>query len=145
MSDLTLAIVHHLIAFALVAVVLAELLYLEPNMDAAAVRRISRVDAWYGILAGAILLVGFGRAVFAAKGWDYYAGNAFFWGKIITFVMIGLLSVPPTLAYIKWRKGGIAPSAQQVNKVKRFLVLELLLFAPLIAFAAAMARGFGMR
>jgi putative membrane protein len=47
------------------------------------------IDAWYGVLAALILIIGFSRAIFAAKGWEYYAHNAFFWARIGTFVVIG--------------------------------------------------------
>jgi putative membrane protein len=47
--------------------------------------RLSRVDNWYGILAAAIVVVGFSRAFYAAKGWAYYATNGFFWAKIAAF------------------------------------------------------------
>ena len=144
MLDLILAVLHHLIVFGLVAVVLAELVCVRAGMDAAAVRRVAAIDVWYGILAGLIVFVGFGRAIFAAKGWDYYVGNLFFWAKIATFAAIGLLSIPPTTSYVRWRKAGTVPTDVAVAKVRRFLLLEMLLFAPLIAFAAAMARGYGM-
>ena len=95
------------------------------------------------ILAGLIVAAGFSRAVFAAKGWTYYSHNLFFHAKIATFVVIGLLSVPPTLAYIRWRRAGITPTDAQVAGVRRWLWAEMVLFALLPAFAAAMARGYG--
>jgi putative membrane protein len=58
-------------------------------------------------------------------------------------VLIGLLSVPPTLDYLRWKKAGVAPDDAQVAKVRRWLYAELILFAPLLACAAAMARGYG--
>ena len=143
MLDLILAVLHHIIVFSLVGVVLAELAIVRRGMDAAAVGRVAAIDLWYGILAGLIVFVGFGRAILAAKGWDYYAHNLFFWAKIATFVVIGLLSVPPTIAYVTWRKAGAAPTDEAVAKVRRFLLIEMVLFAPLLAFAAAMARGVG--
>lgn len=112
-------------------------------MDAPAVRRVVAIDAWYGILAGLIIVVGFGRAIFVAKGWYYYSHDLFFWAKIGTFVVIGLLSIPPTLAYLKWRKAGAIPKDEAVANVRRYLWIEVVLFAPLLAFAAAMARGYG--
>jgi hypothetical protein len=44
-------------------------------MDREDILRVARVDIWYGVLAGAIILVGFWRAIFAAKGWAYYSVN----------------------------------------------------------------------
>ena len=143
MLDLVLAIGHHLLIFALFGVLAAELIVVRKGMDAATVARIGRVDLWYGVLAGLILIVGFSRAVFAAKGWAYYQHNAFFWAKIATFTAVGLLSVPPTIRFILWRRAGAAPPDDAVAAVRRYLYAEVLLFALLPAFAAAMARGYG--
>jgi putative membrane protein len=141
--DLTLAILHHFFVFALFGVLFAEFVTVRRGMDAATTARVVPVDAWYGILAALIVIVGFSRAIFAAKGWTYYSHNAFFWAKIGTFVVIGLLSVPPTLAFLKWRRSGAAPTEEAVARVRRFLWGELALFPLLPAFAAAMARGYG--
>jgi putative membrane protein len=143
MLDLALAIGHHLLIFALFGVLVAELITVRKGVDAAAIVRIAAVDLWYGVLAGLILVVGFSRAVFAAKGWLYYEHNGFFWAKIGTFAAIGLLSVPPTIRYIAWRRAGVSPSDEAVAAVRRYLCAEVILFALLPAFAAAMARGYG--
>ena len=143
MLDLSLAIGHHLLIFALFGVLVAELLLVRRGLDGPAAAGIVRIDAWYGALAGLILVVGFSRAVFAAKGWAYYAHNGFFWGKVATFAGIGLLSVPPTLTYFKWKRAAAAPDGAQVIAVRRYLYAQLALFALLPALAAAMARGYG--
>lgn len=143
MLDLTLAITHHLLIFGLFGVLFAEVISVREGMTVETVTRISRVDLWYGVLAGLIIVVGFCRAAFAAKGWAYYSHNGFFWAKIATFSVVGLLSVPPTLAFIRWRRAETAPGADQIAPVRRFLLAEIALFALLPAFAAAMARGYG--
>lgn len=143
MLDLTLAIAHHLLIFGLFGVLAAELISVRAGMTVEAVTRISRIDLWYGILAGLIIAVGFSRAVFAAKGWAYYSHNAFFWAKIGTFAVVGLLSIPPTMAFIRWRRADVAPGGGEIAAVRRFLLAETALFALLPAFAAAMARGYG--
>jgi len=141
--DLSLAIAHHLLIFGLFGVLFVELVMVRPGLTAATALGVARLDLWYGVLAGLILAVGFSRAAFAAKGWDYYAHNSWFWAKIGTFAAIGLLSIPPTLAYFRWRKAGAAPADADVAQVRRFLLAEVVLFALLPAFAAAMARGYG--
>ncbi len=143
MLDLQLAITHHLLIFALFGVLLAELILVKRGMDQATVAKAGAIDLWYGIIAGLIIAAGFARAIFAAKGWDYYAHNAFFWAKIGTFALIGLFSLPPTFAYIKWRRAKIAPDDTAVAKVRLYLWIEIALFALLPVFAAAMARGYG--
>ena len=143
MLDLELAIAPHLLVFAIFGVLFAEFIVVRPGVTAASVARIATVDLFYGALAGLIIVVGFSRAIFAAKGWLYYSHNAFFWAKIGTFLVVGILSVPPTLAFIRWRRAGDAPTDAQVAGVRRFLWAEVVLFAFLPAFAAAMARGYG--
>ncbi len=143
MLDLHLAIAHHLLIFCLFGILSVELIAVRPGMTSDDVRRIARIDLWYGLLAGVIVAVGVSRVHLAGKGWEYYQHNAFFWSKIATFVVIGLLSIAPTVAYIRWRKSGTAPSDEQVASVRRFVWVEIVLFAPLLAFAAAMARGYG--
>jgi putative membrane protein len=149
MLDLHLAIGHHLLIFALAGVLAYEVAVIRTTMTASDVNRVGKVDAWYGILAGLIVIVGFSRAIFAAKGWAYYSVNHFFWAKIGTFALVGLLSIMPTVAIIRWRRAlksdaAFLPPAGEIRAVRRFLWMEVFLFALIPAFAAAMARGYGM-
>jgi putative membrane protein len=143
MFDLALAIGHHLLIFVLFGVLTAELVLVRAGVDRPTVARTARIDLWYGIAAGLIVVVGFIRAIFAAKGWAYYEHNAFFWAKMTTFLIIAFLSIPPTVKYIRWRRTGAVPDEAEIAGVRRFLWAEVALFALLPIFAAAMARGFG--
>ena len=143
MLDLLLAITHHLAIFALFGVLFAELVLVRQGLEAPTIATVGKIDLWYGILAALVIVVGFARAIFATKGWAYYAHNLFFWTKIVVFFVIGGLSVPPTIAFVRWRRPGMAPSAQAIANVRRYLWSELALFALLPIFAAAMARGYG--
>ena len=147
-TDLVLAIAHHLLVFMLAGILAFEIGIVTLTMKRADILSLGRVDNWYGILAGAILVVGFIRANVAAKGWAYYAVNLFFWAKIATFVAVGLLSIVPTVAIIRWRnalKGdaAFAPPADVIRRVRGYLWAEAALFLLLPVFAAAMARGYG--
>ena len=143
MLDLVLAVGHHLLIFGVFGILFAEFWILRPGLGSVAAARIASIDLWYGILAAAVVAVGFCRAIFAAKGWYFYAHNAFFWAKLLCFAAIGLLSLPPTFAFIRWRKSDAAPNDSDIRVVKRYLHVELALFALLPIFAAAMARGYG--
>ncbi len=143
MLDLILAIAHHLLIFGIFGILFAEFWILRPGLSPAAAARIASLDLCYGVFAAAVVIIGFCRAIFAAKGWAYYSHNAFFWAKLASFALMGLLSVPPTLAFIRWRKLESAPSDAAIGAVRRYLHLELALFALLPIFAAAMARGYG--
>ena len=147
-TDLHLAIAHHLLLLLLAGVLAFEIGVVRSKMDREDIFRVARVDMWYGILAGAIILVGFSRAIFAAKGWAYYSVNLFFWAKLGVFAVVGLLSIVPTMEFIRWRKalsGDLTFSleAHRIRNVRRVLFAEAILFALIPAFAAAMARGYG--
>lgn len=149
MLDFWLAFFHHIVVFALFAIVAMELSLLKQRVDAALVRRLTTIDAIYGGLAVVILLVGFARATLAAKGWFYYSHNLFFWLKIATFALIGLLSVFPTLTFLRWRRQlklerPLIPEEREVRRLRLLLHIEATLFVPLLAFAVAMARGYGV-
>jgi putative membrane protein len=148
MTDLALAIAHHILVFSLAGILAFEIGTIRPTMTRDDLVRLARVDLWFGILALATVVVGFTRATFAAKGWAYYAANVLFWAKMSTFLIVGLLSIPATLAFIRWRRASahesaFSPSGPEVDRVRRFLWAEAALFALIPAFAAAMARGYG--
>ena len=148
-TDLFLVIVHHLLVFLLAGVLAFEVGVIRPSMKSKDVLRVARVDAWYGILAAAILVVGFSRAIYAAKGWTYYQANGFFWAKIAAFAAVGLLSIIPTTQIIRWRRALTAdaaflPTAPDIGGVRRYLWAEVAFFGFIPVFAAAMARGYGV-
>jgi hypothetical protein len=66
--NLTLAILHHFFVFALFGVLFTEFVRVRRGMDAATTARVVPVDAWYGILAAFILIVGFSRAIADRRG-----------------------------------------------------------------------------
>src|SRR5664279_5819168 len=119
MLDPILAIAHHVLIFALFGVLVAEFILVRRPMDQAMAGRIAAIDLWYGILAGLIIVIGFSRAVFAAKGWDYYSHNLFFWAKIGTFAIIGALSAAPTISFLRWRREKHLPDESQIANVRR--------------------------
>lgn len=148
MTDYAFAIAHHLLVFALAGIIAFEIATMRPEMTAPDLKRIARVDLWYGIIAGAILIVGFSRAIFAAKGWAYYSHNWMFWSKIGTFALIGLLSIVPTISILRWRKSSLQPGfvipPREFRHARGHLLFEAALFPLLLIFAAGMARGYGI-
>jgi putative membrane protein len=143
MLDLTLACAHHLLIFIIFGALFGEMVALGGTLTTATIARVARLDLVYGVSASLIILVGFGRAIFAAKGWAYYSHNGFFWAKIVTFALIGVVSIAPTLAFIRWKKSSNLPDTGAVKKARMALHIELTLFILLPIFAAAMARGYG--
>lgn len=149
MTDLILAIAHHLAVFTLVAIFAAEFALLRPGIEGKRLGQLGALDGAYGATAGLVIIVGIIRVIFGPAGWEYYVGNWVFWAKMIAFAGVGLASIPPTKAIARWRKAAkadvrFAPVAAEISAARRFLFLQagLLVFIP--SFAAAMARGYGV-
>jgi putative membrane protein len=143
MHDLGLAVVHHVLVFGLAIMLAMELAWL--RADPVPVTRLAKLDGGYGAIAVLVLIVGVLRVVFGAKGWVAYEANPWFWAKIATFTVIGLISILPTMRFIRWSRAlkvdaGFRPPAAEVAKVAMWVRIEVLLLFPLVGFAAAMAR-----
>lgn len=140
--DAVLAIVHHVAVFSIAAILFAEWALLRPGITPMQLRLVSRMDSAYGAFALLAIVVGFSRAVYGVKGWDFFAGNPLFWAKIAVFAAIGGLSAVPTVALIKWRKSGF-PADAEIARMRGWLNAEVALFLLLPTLAALMARGIG--
>jgi putative membrane protein len=150
MTDLILAIAHHLIVFGIAAVLAAELALLRPmSMSPHTVKLLGRFDTFYGLLALAILVVGFSRVFHGTKGPNFYLDNPVFWIKVGAFGVVGLLSVKPTLRILAWQKAlkadaAFTPSADDLKALRRRKLAEIHVFALIPIAAAVMARGIGL-
>ncbi|KRA74722.1 hypothetical protein ASD78_10355 [Lysobacter sp. Root667] len=145
LTDLLLAALHHLLVFALIAMLVAESTLLRGPLDAAALQRLARIDAGYGMAAGFLLVAGLLRVFYGAKGSDFYLHNPWFHAKLGAYVLIGLLSLLPTLRFLRWRKAlsanpAFLPEPADVARQRGVVRFELILIAAILVLAAAMAR-----
>lgn len=145
--DLALAVVHHWALLILIAALFAEWMLLRQPPSADWVRTLARVDQAYGGAAVLLLLAGLARVAWGAKGADFYLQNPVFWVKVAVFVLVGLLSIVPTVRYPRWLKqlktAGQLPTEAQVDDTRRWVGWQLVLFVALPVLAAMMARGIG--
>ena len=144
--DLILASSHHLVVFLLVAIFAAEFALLRPGLAGSRIGQLARIDAAYGGVAMLVIVVGVLRVIFGASGWEYYVSNYAFWAKMAAFLVMGLLTVPPTLAIRRWLKAGqdyVVP-AEEISANRRFIYLQAGVLVLIPIFAAAMARGYGV-
>ncbi|MFC6284499.1 MULTISPECIES: DUF2214 family protein [Polaromonas] len=116
-------------------------------LNAAVVERLAKIDAIYGIAAVSVLLTGIARTWWGIKGTAWYWTNPLLHIKVTLFVVIGLLSIKPTLMFLRWRRElratGSLPDEAQVRLARRLVMVQAHI-VPLIPLAAVfMARGFG--
>jgi len=144
--DALLAYAHFLSIFALASMLTAELLLFRQTMAANIFQRLRLTDRWYGIIAGLVIVTGLLRLNFGLKGAAYYIGNPIFWTKMGLFLVVALLSIPPTITFIRWQNrvanGVIALEASEYGRMMTFLRLEIALFVLIPLCAVFMARGF---
>ncbi len=147
-QEAILAYLHITAILTLVVFLASEAALCRPQwMNAQIVERLVTVDRVYGIAAGAVLVTGGLRIFLGAKGADWYLHNWLLHAKIGMFVVVGLISIAPTLRFLRWRKAlrasGMLPSADEVAKARKLVMLQAHII-PLIPLAAVfLARGFG--
>jgi putative membrane protein len=142
------AFLHHLTAFSLVAALSVEFVLMRGALTIDSARKLRAVDAVYGASAGVLLLVGLLRVFYFEKGAAFYWGNAFFIAKLALFIIVGLLSIYPTLQFAAWRKAlklGQMPAVGEtrLHAIRRIIHWELAGLVLILLCAALMARGIG--
>ena len=100
------AFLHHLCAFTLVAAVAIEFTLIRQELTLSSARRLQVTDIVLGIAAGALLVIGLLRVFFFEKGAAYYWHSHAFLTKFALFIIIGLLSIIPTMEFLSWREEG---------------------------------------
>ena len=140
------AFLHHLSAFTLVAALAVEFVLIRQELTLASARRLQVTDLVFGISAGALLMIGLARVFFFEKGSDYYFHSHAFMAKLSIFILVGLLSVIPTVEFLSWNKAlraGELPSisAKQLRLVTAIIHGEMLAIVLILLCAAIMARG----
>jgi putative membrane protein len=142
------AFVHFFAFFALTAALVLQLGLISESISVETAKRIQRSDRAYGFSAILLLIFGLLRVFNYEKGADYYFSNIFFLLKIGLFIGVGLISLYPTISYMRWNaelKQNIAPdlSAQQLHNLRRIIHTELVGILGILFCASLMARGLG--
>lgn len=148
MRDLLLAYLHYVALFVTYSLLVAELALLQLPPQPGRWRALSRLDMGYFIGAGAVLATGLARLFFGFKPALYYWHDTWFHALWITFLLIGLLSIVPTVSFIRWAKAeraepGFTPPAKALRHARGHVIFEILLFSIAPLFAVLMARGYG--
>ena len=143
------AFLHHMAAFTLVAALAVQFVLLRDEVTVGSARRLQAIDTVYGLSAVVLLIVGLGRVFHFEKGATYYFHTWTFIAKLSLFVLVGLLSIVPTLAFRSWRgavQQGQAPqvTARQLQRLRSIVHLELIGVVLIILCAALMAKGIGL-
>lgn len=140
------AFLHHLAAFTLVAAIALEFVLLRGELTVWSARRLRAADMVLGIAATILLLAGLARVFWFEKGATYYFHNHAFLTKFTLFVLVGLLSIVPTIEFLSWRKAveaGQVPvvAAAKLKRLRMIVHIELAAIVLILFCAALMAKG----
>jgi putative membrane protein len=142
---IVVAWLHYMSFMLMMASLLGEHLLLKQELAMTQARTVQRLDVIYGASATAVLVTGIMR-MFLEKGVAYYNHHVGFHILVGIFVIIALLSIYPTVIFLRWRSDTRSGKGQQLaheqyRKMQMIIRLEmaLLLLAPF--FATWMARG----
>ena len=145
-TDALLAYLHYTAIFLLFAFMTVEVMLMRGELDAKSIRLLGRVDIWYLGSAIGTLLTGYLRLGYGAKGTDFYLSGWHLYAKVALFFAVAFVSVPPTLAFIRWRRAAELDAAFKVPederaRMRRYLMIEVHLAALIPLVAVIMARG----
>ena len=143
-AEIVLRYLHFISIFTIVGVLVSEHLLVKKTLTRGEIARLARIDAIYGVAALTLLIVGF-TLWFGGFGKPtvYYSHNWIFHLKLVCFLMIGILSIYPTIFFIRNRKGNSADVVAVPASIFWMLRFELLLLAVIPLLAGLMARGVG--
>jgi putative membrane protein len=146
--DAIVAYLHFTAIFLLFAFLTVQIILIRQPLDMRTVRLLGRMDIWYFSSAMAALATGFLRATVGAKGADFYFNAWPIYAKIALFLAIGLISVKPTMTFIRWKRMYERDAAWQVPSgeqaaMRRLIMVEVHLAALIPVFAVIMSRGLG--
>ncbi|RZA21804.1 MAG: DUF2214 family protein [Proteobacteria bacterium] len=116
-------------------------------LNARVVERLAKIDMVYGAASVAVLLTGLARVFWGAKPLAFYGSNWLLHTKFTLFVIIALISIKPTITFIRWRRAlratGQLPDEAAIKRTRRLVMMQAHIL-PLIPLAAVfLARGFG--
>ena len=146
--DALLAYLHFTAIFLLFAFLTVQIILIRQPLDMRTVRLLGRMDIWYFSSAMAALVTGFLRATVGAKGADFYFNAWPIYVKIGLFLAVGLISVKPTMTFIRWKRMYERDAAWQVpageqTAMRKLVMIEVHLAALIPVFAVIMSRGLG--
>lgn len=131
---------HYLSFMLCFAALVLEALTLKPELKLDEAWKIVIADAVYGISAVSVLATGILRVLYFGKGADYYLNHPFFYIKVGIFLLVGLLSIYPTVSFINWIQDLLKHQSPELQSVKCQRLLWLIrielvgfIFIPLLA------------
>lgn len=144
-TELFLRYLHFVSLLAIAGTLTTEAVMLKTKLPRRSLGVIARVDLWYGIAAITLLAAGLTLWLTGiGKPTEWYTRNWIFHLKLTLFIIVGLLSLYPTIFFIRKRKGDPDEEVPVPTLIRFSVYAELALLAVIPFLAGLMARGIGL-
>jgi putative membrane protein len=139
---------HFLGAFALVAALTVEFIFIREELNIRNAFRILVADLVYGMSAAMVLIAGLLRVFYFEKGASYYFASIPFLLKMSLFLLVAGASIYPTIEFLSWykplRQGRMPLLTDRKRQVIRSIIhWEFAGILAIVLCAALMAKGVG--
>jgi putative membrane protein len=142
-TEIVVRYFHFISIFVLFSALVAEHLLLSKSMTRSQLQRVATLDAVYGVAALLALVTGLMLWFVVGKPAGFYTQNAVFHTKVLLFVIAALLSIYPTLFFVKNRKGNPHDTVVLPKPIIMLVRLELLIFAIMPLLGTLVSRSVG--
>lgn len=110
------------------------------------INKLSKIDGLYGFAAIVVVVTGLLNWMKFGKGVEYYNSNTFFIVKFSLFVLVGLLSLYPTILFLKTKRRLNKDQSAEMEfsaapRVKKVIAIELAIMTIIPLLAELMANG----
>jgi len=138
--------IHLLFIVVIFCCLVIELMLVKERMSYQVINRLTKVDGIYGFAAIVVVGTGLLNWLVFGKGAEYYSNNTFFIMKFSLFVVVGLLSLYPTILFLKKKKLHKSDKPDSIDfpaskSIRKVIGLELVIMTILPLLAELMANG----
>ena len=142
--ELIIRYLHFLAILLVFGSLLVEIVLVKKTLPKKMLKLIGKIDALYGL---AILLL-FGAGLYlwfwVGKPAEFYSQNPIFILKFVLVCLVGILSIWPTIFFIKNQKGNYEDVVKIPSYIRKIILVEVVLLLVVPMLAVLMARGVGL-
>jgi putative membrane protein len=139
--ELFIRYIHFISIITVAGSLVSEHMLLGKQIPRSVVKKLSVIDSIYGVAAILIVITGLTMWFGVGKGADFYTKNPIMHIKFTLFVVLGVLSIWPTVFFIKNRKGDQSEMVDIPKRIFMFIRIEILLLFVMPYLAVLIAKG----
>ena len=143
-SEIVIRYIHFLSIFFVVGALFTEAVLIKKEMSSKEINLLSKIDSIYGLAAIILVATGLSLWFWVGKPADFYTKNWIFHTKVGLAILMGILSIFPTIYFLKNRKSTDGVSLKKTpGYIFWTLRLELVIIIVIPFLAVLMAKGVG--